>query len=141
MRLESDIIEYKVILNGKLEKVAVALVNRFGGIFYIGVADDHTIKGVKNIDRQIKRIDERLKNNIQPSIQDLYTINKIGYPNGKEIIRIAFSSGSEKPYYIKSEGMTTKGCYIRIADSCVPMSEKLIKRFCELYKIDKHKSK
>lgn len=133
MRLESDIVEYKVILNGKLEKVAVALVNRFGGVFYIGVADDRTIKGVNNIDKMIKKVDARLKKNIAPSIVGLYSINKIGYPDGKEIIRIAFSSGTQKPYYIKTEGLTPKGCYIRIADHCVPMSEKLIARFRELY--------
>ncbi|NCA67554.1 MAG: ATP-binding protein [Clostridia bacterium] len=133
MRLESNFVEYKVILNGKLEKVAVALVNRFGGIFYIGVADDRTIKGVKNIDRVIKNVEKRLRNNIEPSIDGLYSINKIGYHDKKEIIRIAFSAGNQKPYYIKSEGLTPKGCYIRIADNCVPMSEKLISRFVELY--------
>lgn len=133
MRNESNFIEHKEIINGKLEKVAVALVNRYGGVFYIGVADDHTVKGVKNIDKAIKNVAKRLKNNIIPSIEGLYTINKIGYADGKEIIRIAFSAGDKKPYYIKKEGLTPKGCYIRIADNCVPMSEKLISRFVEMY--------
>jgi predicted HTH transcriptional regulator len=133
MRLESNFVEYKVILNGKLEKVAVALINRMGGVFYIGVADDRTIKGVKNIEKVIANAERRLLNNIVPSIKGLFTINRIGYPDKKEIVRIAFSEGNQKPYYIKSEGLTPKGCYIRIADSCVPMSEKLIARFAELY--------
>lgn len=133
MRLESNFVEYKVILNGKLEKVAVALINRMGGVFYIGVADDRTIKGVKNIDKVIANAERRLLNNIVPSIKGLFSINRIGYPDKKEIVRLAFSEGNQKPYYIKSEGLTPKGCYIRIADSCVPMSEKLIARFAELY--------
>lgn len=136
MRLESNFVEYKVILNGKLEKVAVALVNRMGGVFYIGIADDRTIEGVTNIDRVIDNANRRLLSNIEPSIEGLFTVNKIGYPDDKEVVRIAFFEGRRKPYYIKSEGLTPKGCFIRIADNCVPMSEKLIARFVEMYAKD-----
>ena len=46
--------------------------------------------------------------------------------NGKDIIKIIIASGSEKPYYIKKQGMSERGCYIRIGTAAEPMPNKMI---------------
>jgi len=46
--------------------------------------------------------------------------------NGKDIIKIIVASGSEKPYYIKKQGMSERGCYIRIGTAAEPMPNKMI---------------
>lgn len=42
------------------------------------------------------------------------------------VIKIIVSSGLEKPYYIKSKGMSPNGCYMRLGTSTQPMSTALI---------------
>jgi predicted HTH transcriptional regulator len=45
---------------------------------------------------------------------------------GKEIVKITVASGSEKPYYLKKQGMAEKGCYLRLGSAAEPMPQKLI---------------
>lgn len=123
---ESNRIELKATLNDKLEKEIVAFLNnREGGILYIGIDD----KGnpVKNLDldsMQLK-IADRIKNNILPSTLGLFDI-ATEYVDNIPITKIIVSSGLEKPYYIKSKGMSPNGCYMRLGTSTQPMSTTLI---------------
>ena len=50
--------------------------------------------------------------------------------NNIPITKVIVCSGLEKPYYIKSKGMSPNGCYMRIGTSTQPMSTALIE---ELY--------
>ena len=123
---ESNIIELKSELNDKLEKEIVAFLNyRDGGDFYIGVNDDGEALELDNIDGIQCAAADRIKKNIQPSTLGLFDIVKEKY-QGKNIIHIIISSGPEKPYYIKRQGMSETGCYIRIGTSSQPMSQAMI---------------
>ena len=42
--------------------------------------------------------------------------------DSKDVLKIVISSGPEKPYYIKSQGMSPSGCFIRIGSSTHPMT-------------------
>ncbi|WP_219932589.1 AlbA family DNA-binding domain-containing protein [Perlabentimonas gracilis] len=65
---ESHRIELKAILTDSLEKEVVAFLNsREGGIIYIGVNDNGTIKGIENTNATQLQIKDRLKNNILPN--------------------------------------------------------------------------
>lgn len=46
--------------------------------------------------------------------------------NNIPITKVIVCSGLEKPYYIKSKGMSPNGCYMRIGTSTQPMSTALI---------------
>jgi len=46
--------------------------------------------------------------------------------DSKDVIKIIFASGTEKPYYIKKLGMSEKGTFIRIGTAAEPMSVKMI---------------
>jgi predicted HTH transcriptional regulator len=48
--------------------------------------------------------------------------------DGKDIIRIVISSGTQKPYYMRKKGMTEYGCFIRVGTSAQPMNESMIER-------------
>ena len=41
----------------------------------------------------------------------------------KEVIHITIANGNEKPYYLKSKGMTYEGCFIRIGSSVEHMHQ------------------
>ena len=126
---ESQNVEYKSILNDRFERTAVAFFNsRTGGILYIGVEDNGTVVGVKNPDIIQLQIADRLKNNISPSVLGLYDIileNKAG----KEVLKIIFSSGPEKPYYIRKSGMTPEGCFIRVGSQTQNLTPQMIESF------------
>ena len=114
---ESNRIEFKAQFNDKLEKEVVAFLNYHeGGDIYIGVDDNGTAVGVDNADELQLIIADRLKNNILPTTLGLFDII-CEKQNGKTIIHIIISSGPEKPYYIKKNGMSPRGCFIRIGSS------------------------
>jgi hypothetical protein len=46
--------------------------------------------------------------------------------DSKDIIKITFASGTEKPYYIKKLGMSEKGTFIRIGTAAEPMPVRMI---------------
>lgn len=45
---------------------------------------------------------------------------------GVPVIKILISSGLEKPYYIKKNGMSPSGCFMRMGTSSQPMTTTMI---------------
>ena len=130
MHSEDNKTEYKSVLNDKFERVVVGFLNcKDGGDIYIGIEDDGNVVGIEDSDIMQLRVMDRIKNNILPVTLGLFDVvlEKI---QGKNIIHIIVSSGLEKPYYIKSQGMSPAGCYIRIGSSTQPMTTNMIE---ELY--------
>lgn len=123
---ESNITELKTTLNDKLEKEVVAFLNyREGGDIYFGV-DDHGIPvPIDDLDGMQLAIADRIRKNVQPSVLGLFDIVKEKY-QGSDIIHVIISSGPEKPYYIRNQGMSEKGCFIRIGTSTQPMTQAMI---------------
>lgn len=126
MKHETNRIEYKHQLTEDLEKEAVAFLNyNEGGVMYIGVDDTGKAVGVKNIDSNCLKIKDRLKNNIMPSCMGLFDVS-VETIDTKDIIKITFASGPEKPYYIKKLGMSEKGTFIRVGTAAEPMPVRMI---------------
>lgn len=123
---ESYRIELKQSLTDSLEKEVVAFLNsREGGIIYIGIADDGVAIGVDESDAVQLQIKDRLKNNILPTCMGLFDIIGEEY-DGKDVIKIIVASGPEKPYYLKKQGMSEKGCFLRVGTASEPMSSRMI---------------
>ena len=123
---ETNRIEFKQELVDELEKEVVAFLNyKEGGIIYIGIDKKGNPIGVSDIDGDMLKIKDRLKNNIRPSCMGLFdvTVEKI---ESIEVIKIILASGPEKPYYIKKHGMSEKGTFIRIGTAAEPMPTKMI---------------
>ena len=123
---ESNRVEFKRVLNDKMEKEVVAFLNnQEGGILYIGLDDDGHPIGITNLDDTQLKIADRIKNNILPPTLGLFDIVTEVVENAT-VIKILVSSGLEKPYYIKSQGMSPSGCYTRIGTSSQPMTTAMI---------------
>lgn len=71
------------------------------------------------------KIADRIKNNILPSTLGLFDI-VTEVVEDVSIIKVLVSSGLEKPYYIKNQGMLPSGCYTRIGTSTQPMTTAMI---------------
>ena len=123
---ESNRIEFKSILNDKMEKEIVAFLNnQEGGILYIGLDDDGHPTGCLDLDSTQLKVADRIKNNILPATLGLFDIVTEVVEN-VPVIKILVSSGLEKPYYIKSQGMSPSGCYTRVGTSSQPMTVAMI---------------
>ena len=126
MLQENNRTEFKTELNDKLEKEVVAFLNnREGGVLYIGLDDEGKPVGVVDLDGTQLKIADRIKNNILPSTLGLFDIVTDTVDN-VPVIKILISSGLEKPYYIKKNGMSPSGCFIRMGTSSQLMTTTMI---------------
>ena len=131
MNEESNRIEYKTILDNekdKLEREVVAFLNYpGGGHIYIGINKNGVAVGVQNIDETQLKIKDRIISNIEPHTLGLFDVisEKV---DGVYVIHIAISAGTDVPYYIKSKGMSPKGCFVRVGSSVTPMTIDMIDR-------------
>ena len=126
MNTETNRIEYKQELTDDLEKEAIAFLNYHeGGVIYIGIDKTGKTVGVSDIDSDMLKIKDRLKNNIMPSCLGLFDVSVEGV-DSKNVIKITLASGTEKPYYIKKLGMSERGTFIRVGTAAEPMPIKMI---------------
>ena len=126
MLQESSRLEFKSVLNDKMEKEIVAFLNnKEGGILYIGVNDLGHPVGVDDLDGTQLKIAERIQNNILPSTLGLFDVLVENIEN-VPVIKVIISSGTEKPYYIKKNGMSPAGCFTRVGSSSQPMTTAMI---------------
>jgi predicted HTH transcriptional regulator len=123
---ETQNIEFKQELTSDLEQEAVAFLNYHeGGVMYIGITNAGKVIGISDMDGDMLKIKDRLKHNILPSCMGLFdvVVEKI---ESKDVIKIIFASGTEKPYYIKKMGMSERGTFIRVGTAAEPMPVKMI---------------
>ncbi len=126
MKSENNRIEYKQLLTDNLEKEVIAFLNyKEGGVIYVGVDKNGQAVGVKDIDGDMLKIKDRLRNNILPSCMGLFDVATENIDE-KKVIKITVASGMEKPYYIRKYGLSEKGCYIRSGSAAEPMTAKQI---------------
>jgi len=125
---ETNRIEYKQELNPNvdIEKEVIAFLNYHeGGYIFIGIDKEGKIRQVSDLDGDMLKLKDRIKNNIMPSCMGLFDVQAEKREN-KDIIKITIASGPEKPYFKKKYGMTEKGCFIRIGTAAEPMPQKMI---------------
>lgn len=125
-KTESNRVEFKQTLTDSLEKEVVAFLNYHeGGVIYIGIDASGKVVGCEDADDTQLKIKDRLKHNIAPSCLGLFEVILEKY-DGKNIIKLIIASGRETPYYIKKQGMSERGCFVRIGSSSEPMNSVMI---------------
>jgi len=128
---ENHRIELKVELTPELdlEKEVVAFLNSHeGGFIYIGVDKNGQRVGVADVDGDMLKVKDRIKNNISPSVMGLFDVLEEEDPQGVFCIKVIVASGSEKPYAKKKYGLSEKGCFVRVGSAVEPMPTAMIER-------------
>jgi len=85
----------------------------------------HSICWVDTPDALILAISDRIKTNILPSCLGLFDVFPVEH-QGKTIIHIVVSRGTEKPYYLKKFGQSPAGCFVRIGSGVQQMTVSMI---------------
>ena len=123
---ETENTEYKRRVTEDIEKSVIGLLNASGGELYIGIDADGSVYGVDNYDEEIRKFNDKVRNNISPSALGLFTVTPKMGDNGKAYILIKIAGGSEKPYHLNAYGMSPKGCFIRVGTQSASMTQAMI---------------
>ena len=121
---ETNRIEFKHELTRDLdlEREVVAFLNyREGGVIYIGIDKEGKPVGVQDIDGDMLKIKDRIRNGILPSPMGLFDV-VVEKVQDVPVIKIFVASGSEKPYYKAAYGLSPRGCFIRVGSAADPMT-------------------
>ena len=125
--LESSTVELKRDLpkNDQIIKTIIGFCNQQGGKLVIGVDNDGKVIGIDDakINKIMEFIDKAIYEASTPPIIPRIYAQRIGE---KSLLVIEVSSGMNKPYHLKSEGIE-KGVYVRLGRSTLRATEELIK--------------
>ena len=123
---ESSTLEFKLELpqNDQIVKTIIGFCNQNGGKLVVGVADNGIIVGISPEEsaHAIESLSNAIYDASTPSILPLVYTQTI---HDKTLLVIEVSSGTNKPYYRKSEGLE-KGTYIRLGPATLRASADLI---------------
>ncbi len=126
MIFEDQNTEFKQEYVDDLNKEVVAFANWDGGTIYIGVQKDGEILGLANPDETSQRIASSLKDSISPDIMPFISTKTIDIEKRK-IIEINIAQGTNKPYYIRKNGLKPSGVYVRKGTTKQPVSNEGIR--------------
>ncbi len=112
MYKESQNLELKREVNSNLCKEIIAFANTNGGTIYIGYDDEANLIGIENAKEELDRISNLISDSIEPNIVFNVSLD-IVEEFDKEIIVIKVLKGTQRPYYLKSKGMTSEGVFLR----------------------------
>jgi len=123
---ESAFLELKkeVPKNDQIIKTIIGFCNQKGGKLVLGVSDDRTVVGLPEqlVEHLLESLDNAIYEACYPTIIPLVSQQRFG---DKAVIIVSVSSGMNKPYYKKAEGVA-KGTYIRIGRSTVKATQEMI---------------
>jgi len=125
--LEDEVTEYKSVLTDGLKKEVLAFANTAGGNIYIGVANDGRVIGVENQDEVMLQSSSMLRDSIHPDIMMFVNIQAEEL-EGKKVVHIAVSEGTNKPYYLIKNGLKPSGVYVRQGSASVQASTEQIRQ-------------
>lgn len=122
---EGATLELKREYSEEIKKTVVAFANTAGGVIYLGVNDDGTVRGIEKVDDELLRVSNAVRNSIKPDVTMFvsYIVEDI---EDKAVIKITVQKGSSRPYYLTEKGLRPAGVYVRQGSSCMPASESAI---------------
>ncbi len=122
---EGKTIEFKREYMDDIKYVVIAFANTEGGKLYIGINDDGTICGVSDVDNNMLKLTNMIRDVVRPDVT-MFTDCTVEQIDGKHIIVLTVQRGTARPYYLHSKGVRPEGVYVRQGASSVPASETAI---------------
>lgn len=123
---ESSVLEFKQEMpkNDQIVKTVIGFCNQNGGKLIIGVTDQGVIVGIspEEAANAIESLSKAIYDASTPPILPLVYTQTV---HDKTLLVVEVSSGTNKPYYRKSEGLE-KGTYVRLGPITLRASADLI---------------
>lgn len=125
--IETETKEYKKIVTDAVKKEVVAFANTRGGTIYVGIADDGSIIGIDDVDSEILKLTNMIRNAIKSDVT-MFVHYEPCVLEGKNIIAVDVQQGSARPYYLADKGLKPNGVYVRQGAASVPATDAAIRR-------------
>jgi ATP-dependent DNA helicase RecG len=125
MFIENEYTELKSELTKEIKKEIIAFANSKGGTIYIGVNDDGSVCGLKNVAQDMEALSGMIREGIKSDLS-LYTSIEMKEIDNKNIIELKIMSAPNKPYYLAEKGLKSNGVFIRHGNVSAPASEENI---------------
>lgn len=111
----------------KIAKELVAFANTQGGLLLLGVDDDGTISGVRNIEGEVFVMEQAIENLIWPKLN--YTLDVIKLNEKKGVAVFEIERGEKLPLkLLDGTGTRTGKVYVRTGEQSIQAS----KEMCEI---------
>lgn len=123
---ENQNVEFKQEYVPDIRKEVMGFANADGGTVYVGVRKDGTVLGVSDPDYVMLQIVNSLKDALAPDVMPFVRVNTEEI-EGKRIIEINVTTGTNRPYYLREKGLKPSGVYVRKGSSTQPMTEEGIR--------------
>lgn len=124
---ESETVELKSVVKEDIKKEIIAFANCAGGKIYAGVQDNGDITGLDNADEAALQISNMVRDAIKPDLT-MFLHYETMEMEGKKVLAVDISRGTERPYYIAKKGLRPEGVYVRQGYSSVPATAAAIRR-------------
>lgn len=122
---ESDVVEFKREFSRRALKTVVAFANTSGGVLYVGIDDDGSVRGVENPDEVMLAATNAIRDSIKPNPAVIAECEKVEF-EGKAVVGIRVERGVDRPYYLADKGMRPEGVYVREGSASYMASEREI---------------
>lgn len=119
---ESETVELKKILVDNIKKEVIAFADCEGGMLYVGVGDNGEVIGVDNVDEEMLKIANMVRDAVKPDITMFLHYERIEQ-DGKQIIAVNVQRGTNRPYYLAAKGLRPEGVYVRQGTSVMPAAD------------------
>jgi ATP-dependent DNA helicase RecG len=126
MQFENQNIEFKQEYVPDIKKEVLAFINADGGTILIGIRNDGDVLGVDDPDEVMLQTANALKDSLIPDVMPFVSIHTDTI-DGKNVVRIDISTGTNRPYYLRDKGLRAGGVYIRKGSSSQPMTDEGIR--------------
>lgn len=125
-RGEGQYLEFKKKANHpeKIIKELVAFANTGGGLLVLGVDDDGTMSGTRNIDGEAYVLEDAIQKWVRP--RPAYEVEIIKLNEKKGLALFHIEEGKRKPYFVKLEADVGKGkAYVRSGEESLQASREM----------------
>lgn len=126
LSFENQNIEFKQEYVPDIRKEVIGFANADGGTVFVGVRKDGAVLGIDAPDGVMLQIVNSLKDSISPDVMPFVKVNTVEI-EGKHVVEIDVTTGTNRPYYIREKGLKTGGVYVRKGSSTQPMTEEGIR--------------
>ncbi|MCL2079638.1 MAG: putative DNA binding domain-containing protein [Oscillospiraceae bacterium] len=124
---ESETVELKRMVVDDIKKTIVAFANSDGGKLYIGVEDSGDVLGVDKADEVLLKVNNMIRDSIKPDVT-MFAQSAEEEADGKRIVSVTVSRGSDRPYYLAGKGLRPEGVFVRHGTASVPATDTAIRR-------------
>lgn len=126
LSFENQNIEFKQEYVPDIRKEVMGFANADGGTVFVGVRKDGEVLGIDDPDGVMLQIVNSLKDSLSPDVMPFVKVNTVEI-EGKHVVEIDVTTGTNRPYYIREKGLKTGGVYVRKGSSTQPMTEEGIR--------------